>query len=1124
MAGNYSALKQTIDSNIKQNGAQQITGPVLNSVLNQIVSSIGENATFAGIATPDTDPGSPDQNVFYIATVPGTYANFNSLTINELSILYIQDGQWKLKSLGVANNNMLADDSVLLTLGGVNLDGTPAAYENDRPRLRTGFLKIIDGEQPTLFVDNNNIYYRITSYDNDFRYTEHTDWNTGLQNINKDAKYVVISFKAGTSDEGASISSSDFNFFVSGVVNQRFNGIYGNNLMRSIVNGLYDRDVLIPGTFDLEHNDVLGQKNLRVRTPWHRYFTGVALTMNKGTVFTVRIRKNDGTVVAQQNTISEDNFVHYINYSASYKEWAVLIQYTNNAPIKDIKDIGFKILFGTMDYAKQHTRGHISEQQLDENYLTQGALSRIGGGRFEDLTTGDYNNNVVYTDYFTIDGGIELNVPNGYYTQYYIYDKDYNFIRSSVVLSGKVIVNASGKEKYVAFNLLNADRSEDSHLKLEQAISAGFTIQNLDIIMNAAEYDAVSIPFIQGSLNANGQINGADTEVYYTNSIASSFISVPREGLTIECSPSFSFRIYEYDGLYNFIARDNIPYNYKFYGGSASYIRITMNSNPYGAIANNWSLYDRPILPINPEDVRKSGLKLYRGSYGGKSMFEKFKMLPLSRVSLDNGQQDIGLTEKINLFENIINSIPNHEVEIEDIGKDQSGQYDMKGYVISPKSYTMTIAFTCHVHGNEKRNPMGLLALFKMFAEDNVPEQVAWMRDNIRWIGVFIINPWGYVNNQRLNSRNVNLNRNCDYGWAENTTDDVAHKGASVESEAETKNVTNFFKKYKGNIDFHCDWHDAWDNNAYCPAANRHNLYYPIFNEARRWLEEMNNVPINTTLQPYVNAAGAFTNLFSDTWGIPSITSEQSVYYWSERGFSEIQGITKACEMTMALHLAWMNYYKDYKNYSFFEKDMCPAYRSEMLALNTWNDEQLIAKADELAWTKTTETSGVITYNSNRGSKFTILIVGGYDSDERNISKLSVLRAAQTIKEAIDDNKWFFLKYIYFSGKVIIAPNCKNTDNINSLVSKYSPTVTIYVNGNVDDTLDSVLVKSNNADNINNWTKANYKTNVDSGISYLIGKSLELILPERLPESDRYGFCVVEWLKAILNIAISYSM
>ena len=109
MAGNYDALKQTIDSNIKQNGQQQITGPVLNSVLNQIVSSIGENATFAGIATPSTNPGTPDQNVFYLATEPGTYANFGGVKVGaNLSVIYNSSGTWNASELTISLDGNLS--------------------------------------------------------------------------------------------------------------------------------------------------------------------------------------------------------------------------------------------------------------------------------------------------------------------------------------------------------------------------------------------------------------------------------------------------------------------------------------------------------------------------------------------------------------------------------------------------------------------------------------------------------------------------------------------------------------------------------------------------------------------------------------------------------------------------------------------------------------------------------------------------------------------------------------------------------------------------------------------------------------------------------------------------------
>lgn len=89
---NWDILKQAIANAIKTNGNQEITGAVLQNTLNSIVNSIGENATFVGIATPTTNPGTPDGPVFYIATQKGAYSNFNNIDIleNEIAIILIK--------------------------------------------------------------------------------------------------------------------------------------------------------------------------------------------------------------------------------------------------------------------------------------------------------------------------------------------------------------------------------------------------------------------------------------------------------------------------------------------------------------------------------------------------------------------------------------------------------------------------------------------------------------------------------------------------------------------------------------------------------------------------------------------------------------------------------------------------------------------------------------------------------------------------------------------------------------------------------------------------------------------------------------------------------------------------
>lgn len=100
---NWAILKAAIASVIKTNGNQEITGQFLQNTLNSIVSSVGANATFAGIATPTTNPGTPDGPVFYLATEAGVYANFNGIEIATGEAVILEwRGSWIKKATRLA--------------------------------------------------------------------------------------------------------------------------------------------------------------------------------------------------------------------------------------------------------------------------------------------------------------------------------------------------------------------------------------------------------------------------------------------------------------------------------------------------------------------------------------------------------------------------------------------------------------------------------------------------------------------------------------------------------------------------------------------------------------------------------------------------------------------------------------------------------------------------------------------------------------------------------------------------------------------------------------------------------------------------------------------------------------
>jgi len=107
---NWSDLKAAVAKVIKTNGNQEITGAVLQKALNNIISNVGENASFAGVATPSTNPGTPDGPVFYIASESGTYSNFGGIVNNgECLIFKKNEDSWVSAETGIITNKKLSN-------------------------------------------------------------------------------------------------------------------------------------------------------------------------------------------------------------------------------------------------------------------------------------------------------------------------------------------------------------------------------------------------------------------------------------------------------------------------------------------------------------------------------------------------------------------------------------------------------------------------------------------------------------------------------------------------------------------------------------------------------------------------------------------------------------------------------------------------------------------------------------------------------------------------------------------------------------------------------------------------------------------------------------------------------
>lgn len=127
-------LKAAIAAAIKANGNNEITGAIMQIVLNTIVSNVGASRTFVGIANENTNPGTPDGNVFYIAYKAGNYVNFQALESNltvkpgELAILYNGTNNWGKFVIGMSSDGVIA---LANTINQINATGRYAYTDTD---------------------------------------------------------------------------------------------------------------------------------------------------------------------------------------------------------------------------------------------------------------------------------------------------------------------------------------------------------------------------------------------------------------------------------------------------------------------------------------------------------------------------------------------------------------------------------------------------------------------------------------------------------------------------------------------------------------------------------------------------------------------------------------------------------------------------------------------------------------------------------------------------------------------------------------------------------------------------------------------------------------------------------
>ncbi len=192
-------------------------------------------------------------------------------------------------------------------------------------------------------------------------------------------------------------------------------------------------------------------------------------------------------------------------------------------------------------------------------------------------------------------------------------------------------------------------------------------------------------------------------------------------------------------------------------------------------------LYDLPNFikssnPLNPHDI-----DVVNGTVSG--VYDKFNRLVDAHKSYFRKKERIGQSQA---------------ADVGSFGYDlDSTIYDINLYEIGKFDLPLeapTMVIQSGLHGYENSNVVSIYYFVRDLLENfKKSKMLKYIHDNCRILVVPLVNPWGWENNQRENSRQVDINRNFDYRWSEFTG---GSKGSFPMSESESQAIVSFIESY----------------------------------------------------------------------------------------------------------------------------------------------------------------------------------------------------------------------------------------------------------------------------------------------------------------------------------------
>lgn len=119
----------------------KFSGEEIDNILDKSQELLNKGYTFSGVATPETDPGTPSLKVFYLTTTAGKYANFDNITVEsgKLTVLLYNGSMWQnqvldlpkeanvVQTVGNSTSDVMSQDAVTDGISAHNTSSTSHA-------------------------------------------------------------------------------------------------------------------------------------------------------------------------------------------------------------------------------------------------------------------------------------------------------------------------------------------------------------------------------------------------------------------------------------------------------------------------------------------------------------------------------------------------------------------------------------------------------------------------------------------------------------------------------------------------------------------------------------------------------------------------------------------------------------------------------------------------------------------------------------------------------------------------------------------------------------------------------------------------------------------------------------